>query len=101
MLLSYYFHVISFFQRECDKNIKLFHWVTNSNRRCIMIEKLVINGDISSKTILSNFSLNSLLIIRWGPHLDGLFTLLVKRRPLGWSEPSRKGRESVARHEWK
>lgn len=51
-----------------------------------MIEKLVINGDISSKTTLSNCSLSSLPSIRWGPDLDGppLFTLLVRRGPLGW-----------------
>lgn len=36
-----------------------------------MTKKLVINGDVSSKTILSNFSLSSLPSITRQPDLDG------------------------------
>ena len=52
--------------KEGDKNTKFFHQVANSNRKCNIVEILVINGDMFSNSeevkdhIVQFFSLSSI-----------------------------------------
>jgi hypothetical protein len=69
-------------KRGSDKNTKFFHQIANSNRRCNIVENLVINGIASSnpayiKEHIIQFTLSSTLRMSIGPRRCNIVENLV------------------------